>query len=142
WRQIPRVKILLLDLTRVDSIDSPALDGFERMSARLEKAGVDVLFTGVAPDSRIRRQLMSRDEKSLMFFDLDSALEAAEDNLLFGDPVGKRKIRDNISALLFHQLDVACDLDDAERQHLQALMSQRSCDTGQCICRKGDAAAE
>src|SRR5205085_8683576 len=111
WRQLPQSRILLLDLSRVDSIDPAALESIERMVARLNADKVEVVFTGVERDGRIRRQLLSSDDTKLMFFDLDSALEASEESLLHDKAIGENGQAPALLKLTFVELDVARDLD-------------------------------
>jgi CRP-like cAMP-binding protein/anti-anti-sigma regulatory factor len=142
WKRLSTTKILLLDLSRVDSIDEPALESIERILSRLRDDGVEAAFSGVARDGVIRRKLLSRDDRKLMFSDLESALEAAEESLLRGSGLNRPSGNHHDGAIRFDDLELSQVLDAAERRDLEALLIRRSYEPGACICRKGEPAGE
>jgi anti-anti-sigma regulatory factor len=142
WRQLPKARVVLLDVSRVDSIDAPALESIEWLIQRVRDQGLEVIFTGVSPDGRLRRQLMAHDDHKLMFADLDSAIEAAEESLLYDHDLGSDRRPFWERSVRFFELEVARPLDPSEREHLERLLKPRSFQPGRCICRKGDPAGE
>jgi glutaminase len=142
WRQLPQARVVLLDVSRVDSIDAPALESIEWMIERVKNRGAEIVFTGIAPDGRLRRLLLANDDHKLMFADLDSAIEAAEESLLHNHALGKNGRAFWDVKVPFSELDVARNLDNSERVYLERLLVGKTYQSGECICRKGDPAGE
>lgn len=142
WKQISKIRVLLIDLARVDSVDDPALEAIERMLGRLREVGIEVAFSGVARDGEMRRQLLTRDDRKLMFGDLESAMEAAEESLLRGTALAQVNGSPPPQTIPFNDLEISNFIDPPERGYLETIMIRRSYDAGACICRKGDPAGE
>src|SRR6185369_15589641 len=82
------------------------------------------------------------DDRKIMFADLDSAVEAAEESLLHSQPLGQNGHAFWDRKVPFSELEVARNLDASERANLERLLVSRFFSPGECICRKGDPAGE
>ena len=142
WDNLGSMKIMLLDFTHVDSVDTPVIDGIALLTTRLAADDRQVVFSGLALDQIASRELKSRCESAALYVTLDSALEAVEDSLLSGQPVGQ--CGDGIvqCGLSAADLDVAAELEPAELRHLDQLLVRRKVERGECICAQGDEADE
>ncbi|MEO6437491.1 MAG: glutaminase A [Tepidisphaeraceae bacterium] len=144
WEALPEARILLLDLSRVDSVDVAGAEGIRLMIAQLKADGRQVVLSGLAPDSAVRAQLGTNGDAIAIFDGLDDALEACETSLLRNVPVSGNNAAANsmIQALPVRDLEVACALEPDEVRHLEKLLVRREFAEGMCICRKGDDARE
>ena len=140
WELLPAVRILLLDFSHVDSLDAATVHGLALLVSRLIAEGRQVVFSGLAPDGRLRNQLEADCRGQSMYADLDAALEACEESLLSGNPVGHVGPPAGDVALAIKELNVAQNLNLEEVQHLKTLLAPHEFEAGHCICRKGDKA--
>jgi glutaminase len=142
WDSLPTARIILLDFTHVDTVDAAVIDGLARLTECLSSNDRQVVFSGLALDEIARRELVDRCAMAAMYADLDSGLEACEDSLLGGGPVGQNGHAAFATGLAVAELDVAKTLEDAELRVLERLFVRRRLDRSECICRQGDDAAE
>ncbi|HVT90376.1 MAG TPA: glutaminase A [Tepidisphaeraceae bacterium] len=142
WKQLPATRLLLIDLTRVDSVDPPAMKSMSMMVARLMNQGCQAVFAGLQADDPIHAQLSGWQPAPPIFDNRDTAIEACEQSLLTGEPVGTGGNSLAPGGIDLTELDVAQDLNPAERDLLAHLLVRRTFAAGNCICRKGDPAGE
>ncbi|MGI9606081.1 MAG: SulP family inorganic anion transporter [Acidimicrobiales bacterium] len=98
------VRVLIIDLSRVQGLDASVLEGFASLARRARDAHVRIVWCGMAP--RISERLSSN-SVDWQESDLDHALEHAEDLLLeeigeVNDGSGDREFADWIEAIRPH----------------------------------------
>ena len=108
----------------MDWVDEAVIEGLSRLTTRLACEERQVVFSGLALDRIVRRELEGRCAGAVIFVDLDTALEACEDSLLRGHRVGQNGHAIVHTGLSVAQLDVARDLDAAELRYLESLMTR------------------
>jgi glutaminase len=142
WGSLPNVRIVLLDFTHVDTVDAAVIDALARLTDCLSSNDRQVVFSGLALDEIARRELVAQCASVAVYVDLDSALEAVEESLLLGGPVGQTGQTALGGTLSVGELDVAEFLDPADLAYFERLLVRRRIDANQCICARGDNATD
>lgn len=140
WRKLSTSRVLLIDFSRVDSIDSAGVEGLAMMVRRFAEDGREVVFAGVRLDPAAREHLEKSCACATSIADLDRALEACENSLLHGTAVGANGDSNGVPHAAFDRLEISEELTADEEAYLKARLFPHRYEAGQCICRKGDPA--
>jgi glutaminase len=132
---------VILDLTRVTSIDMSATTLLAELMETLISEGKQVIISGVDqhyPFTRHLERIFRSYEHSplIMDSDVDRALEYAEDHLLKTQQPEHEAVTE---VPLGDQL-LCKDFDDNELELLQSLLEEESYDAGDIICQEGEPA--
>jgi len=132
---------LVLDLTRVTSIDVSASTLLVEVMETLVSEGKEVIISGVDQHyqfSRYLERIFRSYENSpvVLHADVDHALEYAEDRMLKtwqpqNDVIMKVPLREQLLCKGF---------DDSELKLLRSLLTEESYDAGEIICKEGEPA--
>jgi glutaminase len=163
WEALDETDIVVLDFSRVDSVDAAAAEGAARLAARLADYGRQIVFVALASDSEIPPLLGVLCPSAVIFADLEQAIDVCERSILGGFSVhsnGKPPTETSSTSTAEHvaaaavaaaaaaaaatltvaELEVAADLDASERRRLDSLLTLKRLDAGEAICRRGDRA--
>ncbi|OFZ98713.1 MAG: hypothetical protein A3H35_08180 [Betaproteobacteria bacterium RIFCSPLOWO2_02_FULL_62_17] len=141
---LARLRYLLLDLRRVQSMDYTAAHLFEQMRQRLQERGGELLFSGMpsslptTPDfERYLEDLgMVSTSGGIRVFDTrDSAIEWMEDRVLEAAGVTPQE---DARALDLAEIDLLSELDAASLAELRKVAREFSVPAGGRICSHGD----
>jgi len=145
WDRLDQATTIVFDFARVDAIDAAVVAGVSLLTSKLLGTGRQVVFSSLNHSPR-GVELAHAAAPSATYVDFDSALEACEDSLLRGRPVGVTgKNGDDTTlkpTLAVAELDVAEGLDENELRQLQGLLIRHRAEAGQAIFHMGDAANE
>jgi len=136
--ELPPLRFLILDLRRVEGMDSSAVLGFEKMRRTLAPAGVRLVLTSL-PD-RVRQLLSSGDILSgpelTVLADLDRGLQWCEELLLADAGVEGDRTRVSPGELLLE------DAGATQAGRLSAYLERIEVDVGEVVIRQGDTSAD
>jgi glutaminase len=146
WESLDETDIVVLDFSRVDSVDAAAAEGAARLAARLAEYGRQIVFVALAPDSEIPPLLEVLCPSAALFADLESAIDTCERSILAavaveskGKPATTSAAADSATpTLAVAELEVSADLDAGERRRLESLLTLQQLDAGHAICRRDD----
>jgi len=132
---------LLLDLSRVTSIDQPASTLLAELIEAMIQAGKSVMFAGAAQHYRfgkfVRHYLDRHGHAVIMEHDdIDRALEYAEDQLL--EELGTAM--PNTGMVSLENQPLCKDFEPAELALLRSLLEEESYAAGERICEEGQTA--
>lgn len=138
-----RVDYLILDFSRVTSIDKSACKIFSEISQKYQQEMQTVLYVGTKNKYRftgyIKQQQSSQADTGLLSHDdLDRALEWCEDQLL--ESIYPREVLMSSQVVPLHQQLICREMTDAEIAFLDSLLVQKSYARSEMICREGDPA--
>src|SRR5262249_32131622 len=133
-------RVLLIDFSRVDTIDSAGVEGLSMLVQRFVQNGRQAIFAGVRLDDESRLYLESSCASANFIVDLDSAIEACEESMLTGVPVSERNGSNGHDESSFDRLDIVDNLNSDEEAYLKTKLERHQYNAGHCICRKGEAA--
>ena len=145
---LARLRFLLVDLRRVQSIDYTAAHLFEQMRQRLQERGGELLFSGMPSSVPARPDLerymaelgMVSTRGSIQVFDTrDSAIEWMEDRLLEAAGVMPQE---DARTLDLGEIDLLSDLDAVSLADLRTVVRERSVPAGGRICSLGEEGTE
>jgi len=132
---------LILDLSRVTSIDKSASTLLAELMETLMRQDKTVMLTGASGYYRFRtfldRFLKSHGASPVLeFADVDRALEFAEDRLLNEiDASGK-----SVEAIPLEEQPLCRHLDDAELELLRSTLDEEIYEAGELVCKEGQPA--
>jgi glutaminase len=150
WEALDETDIIVLDFSRVDSVDAAAAEGAARLAARLADYGRQIVFVALAADSEIPPLLEVLCPSAVHFADLEQAIDVCERSILGGFSVhsnGKPPTGASSTSVPEHatpatltvaELEVAADLEASELRRLESFLTLRRLDAGHSICRRGD----
>jgi glutaminase len=145
WDLFDQFTTIVFDFARVDAIDAAVVAGMSLLSSTLMSSGRQVVFSSLGHSPR-GKELGLAAAPSAVHTEFDRAIEACEDSLLSGQPIGfgeeQRSSASLSPTLAVADLDVAAGLDESELKHLQGLLIRHRAEAGHAICRMGDAANE
>ena len=145
---LARLRFLLVDLRRVQSMDYTAAHLFEQMRQRLQERGGEMLFSGMPSSVPARPNLerymaelgMVSTRGGIQVFDTrDSAIEWMEDRLL--EAAGMMP-QEDACTLDLGEIDLLSDLDAASLADLRTVVRERSVPAGGRICSLGEEGTE
>ena len=141
---LARLRYLLIDLRRVQSMDYTAAHLFEQMRQRLQERGGELLFSGMpsslptTPDFELYLAdlgMVSTSGGIRVFDTRDGAIEWMEDRLLEAAGVTPQE---DARALDLGEIDLLSELDAASLAELRKVASELSVPAGGRICSKGE----
>jgi sulfate permease, SulP family len=130
----PRCRALVLDLSRVGTIDETGAVLLQQLMARLRGRGIDVLLAGVGEGSPQASALRDFGATAQGHPDLDRAVEAAEQLILGGatfDPLHEVPLAESL---------LLSGLDAAGREIVCARLQHQPLAAGETLFAEGDAA--
>ena len=132
---------IILDLTRVTSVDQSASNLLAELADELGNAGKTVLLTGYEHHYHFVRFLKHYFRKSanlpvLDYADVDHALEYAEDHLLDESQVKT----DNTHRVPLENQPLCRSLDTGELELLRSVLQEQDFRAGDLICQEGQTA--
>ncbi len=145
---LARLRFLLVDLRRVQSMDYTAAHLFEQMRQRLQERGGELLFSGMPSSVPARPDLerymaelgMVSTRGGIQVFDTrDSAIEWMEDRLLEAAGVMPQE---DARTLDLGEIDLLSDLDAVSLADLRTVVRERSVPAGGRICSLGEEGTE
>ena len=145
---LARLRFLLVDLRRVQSMDYTAAHLFEQMRQRLQERGGELLFSGMPSSVPARPDLerymaelgMVSTRGGIKVFDTrDSAIEWMEDRLLEAAGVMPQE---DARTLDLGEIDLLSDLDAVSLADLRTVVRERSVPAGGRICSLGEEGTE
>lgn len=126
----------ILDLGRVTDLDTSGATVLAQIAARCRTKGIALLVAGLRPDfEAVALDAIGRDGWTLVFPDLDSALETAENRTL-----ANAASDDPWRALNLEQTDFAGGLSERELGVLRLHMVSAAYPPGAALCRAGEPA--
>lgn len=137
------VAFVILDLKRVNEVDTTGGRLLVQIHRRLASEGKELLLAHVVPHEPVGKVLqdvgvVAAVTPGRIFADTDRALESAEDRLL-SRILALPAAEDEFS---LEHLDVLAELGKAERDVLQGCLSRRSHRRGEVVFREGDPGRE
>lgn len=140
---LENTKYIVLDLTRVTSLNKSATLLFVTLLQSLKSQGIQVILSGIREQYSFRRHLkkqLGSDAEWLHFeyADIDQALEWCEEQILISntDRGGSNK------PVPFLDQPLGKGFSAEELAFLESLMNYREINTGDVLCRKGEEAVE
>ena len=132
---------LILDLTRVTSIDISATTLLAELIETLISEGKQVIISGVGQHYQFTRyieRIFRSYETSpvIVHADVDRALECAEDHIL----KARQPENDVILKVPLKEQLLCKGFDDSELKLLQSLLTEETYDAGDIICQEGEPA--
>jgi glutaminase len=133
--------LLILDLTRVTSVDQSASTLLAELSETMGRQGKEVLITGAGSHYRFTRFLgrffrTSRNMPVIGYEDVDRALEYAEDRILEGAGVQAA----GIHRVPLHEQPLCRNFEPEELRLLSSLVREERFEAGELICQEGEPA--
>ena len=140
---LENVAYVIIDLNRVNELDSTGAQIIVQMHDRITKQGRYLLMSSVRDDTRLARFLRDMGvtatlTRTRMFSDLDRAIEWAEDHLILSE-VGDLCERDEFP---FGQLDVFAGMTDEELTNVSVMLQRKVYRKGEVVFRQGDTSRE
>ncbi|MCI3954017.1 MAG: sulfate transporter [Burkholderiales bacterium] len=140
---LENVAYVIIDLNRVNELDSTGAQIIVQMHDRITKQGRYLLMSSVRDDTRLARFLRDMGvtatlTRTRMFSDLDRAIEWAEDHLILSE-VGDSCERDEFP---FGQLDVFAGMTDEELTNVSVMLQRKVYRKGEVVFRQGDTSRE
>lgn len=136
---LPPLRFLILDLRRVEGMDSSAVLGFEKMRRSLSPAGVRLLLTSLS--ERVSQVISSGDVLSgpevFVLPDLDRGLQWCEEQLLADAGVEGDRRRVPLEELLLQDVG-----DGSQAAGLYAYFERLEVDEGDVVIYQGDTSAD
>jgi SulP family sulfate permease len=134
---------LILDMKRVNEIDSTGAKIILKTLERLTKDGKFLLLSGLEERPRLAKFLkdmgvLTAITRSRLFHDTDRAIEWAEDHVILHE-LGDTELG---AELPFNQLDVFAHMNDSELASIQSTLTRRTYGKGEVIFRQGEAGKE
>ena len=134
---------LILDMKRVNEIDSTGARIILKTLDGLTKDGKFLLLSGLEERPRLARFLkdmgvLTAITRSRLFHDTDHAIEWAEDHVILRE-LGDTELD---AELPFSQLDVFAHMNNSELASLQSTLTRRTYRKGEVIFREGEAGKE
>jgi MFS superfamily sulfate permease-like transporter len=141
WRE--NVSYVIMDLKRVNEIDSTGAKILLQAHDRLTKEGKYLLLSSFPEDSQLAHFLKDMGvtaalTRNRLFQDIDRAMEWAEDHLILaqlGDV-------ESGAEFPFGQLDVFANMDEAELAVAKKALSRQTYGSGEVVFREGDSGDE
>lgn len=131
---LPRLRVLVLDLHRVTSVDDTGTAALAGLARLLQQHRVALLLAGVQPGDGTARALQAFGLALPLYPDADRAIEAAE-QLLLGE------VKDTtLAARPLPACDLLLGLDDTQLATVRALLTERRLFENEVLFRQGDAA--
>jgi glutaminase len=140
-REMQQRDYLVLDLTRITSIDQSASTLLTELADELDKQGKTMLLTGTEHHYHfirfLKRHFQSPDHMPIFdFFDVDHALEYAEDCLLEDSGM----VAGGNPPVTLAEQPLCRNLDAGELELLESLLQEERFQPGDLICREGQPA--
>jgi len=134
-----RVHYVVLDIARVNEIDSTGAQILVQTAQRMKAAGAQMVLSGKEEASRTLAVLRDHGAADVLtrervFPDMDRALEWCENHLL-------QSLRSRVGAdgdHAFAQIDIVQGLSGGEQESVRALMQRREYPAGEAIFRQGE----
>ncbi|MGQ0524792.1 MAG: SulP family inorganic anion transporter [Betaproteobacteria bacterium] len=138
-----QVKYVIIDLNRVNEVDSTGAQIIVQLHDRITKQGKYLLMSSVNEDTRLARffgdmGVTAALTRARMFSDLDHAVEWAEDHLLMSE-LGDAGERDEFP---FEKLDVFAGMNAGELADASAMLTRQAYRKGEVVFRQGDTSRE
>lgn len=135
------VRFLVLDFTRVTSIDQSACRIFSEVAQKYTAEGIHMLFVGIKDKysfcDYLKRQFKTIDASCLMLFnDMSRALEWCEDQLAMEMEVDDAALDE----LPLEQQPLCAEMTEDELAFLESLLTEKRYTAGDIICREGEPA--
>ncbi len=146
WETVEQSHIYLLDLARLDSVHPSAAEGLAHLVRSLREADRQVVMVAAPRRAEIPADLIARCAPTAVYADIDSALEACEEYLLHGRPLGAAEESLTLSEvdisieapLELAQMELAEGLSPAELEILDQLSVRLTYPAHQPVFRRGD----
>lgn len=137
------VGYVIIDLNRVNEVDSTGAQIIIQMHDRITRQGRYLLMSSVGEDTRLARVLRDTGvtaavTRARIFSDLDRAIEWAEDHLILSE-LGDAREREEFP---FGQLDVFSGMSAEELASVSVLLERRTYRAGDIVFRQGDTSRE
>lgn len=137
------VTYVIIDLNRVNEVDSTGAQIIVQMHDRITKQGRYLLMSSVGEDTRLARFLRDMGvtaalTRTRIFSDLDRAIEWAEDHLILSE-LGDAREREEFP---FGQLDVFAGMTAEELGTVSAMLERKVYRKCEVVFRQGDTSRE
>ena len=117
---MPEIRFLVFDFSKVSGCDSSAMNSFERICQFAEPRGITLVFVSVLPDVELRFRTAGLQGKEIRFLpDLDQGMEWCENRILEAAASSGRK--DQVLDATFDQMVLALDQMEAFESLVQDL---------------------
>jgi glutaminase len=138
WRHLPKARYVVLDFARVDSLDDVAMDGLRSLIEGIADRGVQVALSSWLPHRLPELGDLESSRSIWIHEDLESAIEACEDDLLAGPSSDAAPGHRPHGVLAPGELELASRLTPDEVRVLEAFLTRIEYEPETPLFRQGD----